>query len=159
GEVIFRCLEKEPAVRYQTVGELARMLAPYATDPIAASQSAARTMRILQQRGALHGVQGSPLAAGGGLSAPIPISPAQLTPRSWPPSQGTSVSQGAGQVTYRTRGGRGWLIAGVAGLCVLAGGGGYAVSQLSRTEHDTGGTHVLLPLPSQPASEPKPPPP
>ena len=159
GEAIFRCLEKDPAARYQTVGELARMLAPYATDPIAGSQSAARAMRILQQRGALQGMQGSPLTAGGGLSTPIPISPAQLTPRSWPPSQGTSVSRGAGQVTYRTRSGRSWLIAGVAGLCMLAGGGGYAISQMSRTEHDTGGPHVLAPLPPQPASEPKPPPP
>src|SRR5262249_32348001 len=135
GDVMLRCLEKDPAQRYQSVGELARMLAPYATDPALAAQSAGRTLRILQQRGSLQGMQGSPLAAGGGLAAPIPISPAQLTPRSWPPSQSTSVSQGAGQVTYRTRANRGWLIASVAGLCVLAGGGGYAVSQMSRDHH------------------------
>ncbi|HEX7841081.1 MAG TPA: serine/threonine-protein kinase, partial [Kofleriaceae bacterium] len=160
GEVIFRCLEKDPGTRYQTVGDLARMLAPYATDPIAGSQSAARAMRILQQRGALQGMQGSPLAAGGGLSTPIPISPAQLTPHSWPPSQGTSVSRGAGQVTFQSRNGRGWVIAAVAGLCVLAGSGGYAISQMSRAEHDTSGPHVMAPPSSQspqPANEPAPP--
>jgi serine/threonine-protein kinase len=159
GEAIFCCLEKDPGARHQTVGDLARMLAPYATDPISGSQSAMRTMRILQQRGALQGFPGSPLTAGGGLVTPIPISPAQLTPHSWPPSQGTSVSRGAGQVTYQSRGGRGWMIAAVAGLCVLAGGGGYAISQMSRAERDPGGPHVMAPPPSQPpqpASEPAP---
>jgi serine/threonine-protein kinase len=129
--VIMRCLEKDPSQRHQNVGELARMLAPFATDPISAAQSASRAMRTLQQRSSLQGM-GSPLTAGGGLATPIPISPAQLTPRSWPPSQGTSVSRGAGQVTHRSRANRGWLIAGVASLCVAAGGGGYAISQLSR---------------------------
>ncbi|TMQ17327.1 MAG: serine/threonine protein kinase, partial [Deltaproteobacteria bacterium] len=145
GDVMLRCLEKDPAMRHQSVGELARMLAPYATDPITASQSAARTLRTLQQRGSLQGMQGSPLTAGGGLATPVPISPAQLTPRSWPPSQGTS-SHGAGQVTYRTRANRGLLIACVAGLCVLAGGGGYAVSQMSRSNHPDE-PHVQAPLP------------
>jgi serine/threonine-protein kinase len=145
--VIMRCLEKDPDQRHQSVGEFARMLAPFATDPIAAAQSASRTLRTLQQRSSLQGM-GSPLTAGGGLATPIPISPAQLTPRSWPPSQGTSVSRGAGQVTYQSRGNRGWLIAGVAFLCVAAGGGGYAISQLSRG--GDGGPrepHVMAPAP------------
>ncbi|HEY6173934.1 MAG TPA: serine/threonine-protein kinase, partial [Kofleriaceae bacterium] len=128
GDIVMRCIEKDPTLRHQSVGDLARNLAPFATDPAGAAQSAGRAMRILQQRGALQGMQGSPFTAGGGLATPIPISPAQLTPRSWPPSQGTtSVSQGAGQVTVRTRSARGWLIASVAALCVLAGGGGYAI--------------------------------
>ena len=151
GERVMRCLEKDPGQRHQTVGELARMLAPYATDPVGAAQSASRTLRILQQRGALPGMHASPLAAGGGLATPIPISPAQLTPRSWPPSQGTSVSRVAGQMTQRTRGARGWLIASVAGLCVVAGGGGYAISQMSRA----GGPrepHVQAPLAQEPAA-------
>jgi serine/threonine protein kinase len=145
GDVILRCLEKDPAQRQQSVGELARHLAPYATDPTGAAQSAARSLRILQQRGSLPGMPGaplSPLTAGGGLATPIPISPAQLTPRSWPPSQSSSVSQGAGQMTVRTRQTRGWLIAGVAGLCVLAGAGGYAVSQMSKSSD---GPHVIAP--------------
>jgi serine/threonine-protein kinase len=171
GEVILRCLEKDPNLRHQNVGELARMLAPYATDPISAAQSAGRAGRILQHRGAQLGMQGSPLAAGGGLSTPIPISPAQLTPRSWPPSQGTSLSQGAGQVTLRTRGMRGWLVAGVASLCALAGVGGYAISQASRAEQARTERHVDAPDPqgalqpsaapveTAPAENPPPPPP
>ena len=156
GEVILRCLEKDPQARYQTVGDLARMLAPYATDPIAGAQSATRALRILQQRGAqgMQGMQGSPFTAGGGLAAPIPISPAQLTPRSWPPSQtsqGSSVSRGAGQVTMGTRSTRGWLVAAVAGLCVVAGGGGYAISQMSKSERASG-PHVMAPL-AQPTAE------
>jgi serine/threonine-protein kinase len=155
GDVVMRCIEKDPAQRYQSVGELARSLAPFATDPAAAAQSAGRALRILQQRGAQQGMQASPLAAGGGLAVPIPLSPAQLTPRSWPPSQGTtSVSQGAGQVTVRTRSARGWLIASVAGLCVLAAVGGYAISQLSRPDDRSGETRVHAPEPAAAPSAP-----
>ncbi|HSR97713.1 MAG TPA: protein kinase [Kofleriaceae bacterium] len=162
-EVVLRCLEKDPAARYQDVGELARMLAPYASDPIGASQSAGRAMRILQQRGAPPSLQGTPLAAGGGIPSPTPISPMQLTPRSWPgnarmgPSH-TSLSQGAGQVTYRTRGGRGLLIAGVAALCILAGVGGYAISQATKPDHGRNEPHVDAPAmrPAAPPGEAKP---
>jgi serine/threonine protein kinase len=157
GDVVLRCLEKDPAARHQNVGELARMLAPYASDPIAASQSAGRTMRILQQRGAPPGMQGMPLSAGGGITAQAPISPAQLTPRSWPPSQHTSLSQGAGQVTYRTRGNRGLLIAGVASLCILAGVGGYAISQATKSGHTRNEPHVDAPAMRAPAALPAPP--
>jgi serine/threonine-protein kinase len=162
-EIILRCLEKEPNLRYQNVAELARMLAPYATDPAVAAASSGRTMRILQQRGALA-APSSPLV-GGSLATPIPLSPAQLTPRSWPPSQGSSLSQGAGQAhththTVRTRTSRGLLIAGVASLCVLAGVGGYAISQMSRT--DDGRAHAqpppqTSPVPAAPAGETPPP--
>jgi len=155
GDIVMRCIEKDPTLRHQSVGDLARNLAPFATDPAGAAQSAGRAMRILQQRGALQGMQGSPFTAGGGLATPIPISPAQLTPRSWPPSQGTtSVSQGAGQVTVRTRSARGWLIASVAALCVLAGGGGYAISQLSRPDDRAGETRVHAPEPTAAPSAP-----
>jgi serine/threonine protein kinase len=145
GGVVLRCLEKDPATRFQNVGELARLLAPYASDPIAASQSAGRTIRILQHRGAAPGMQGTPLTSGGGLTAPGPISPVQLTPRSWPPSQHTSLSQGAGQVTYPTRGNRGLLIAGVASLCILAGVGGYAISQATKSSNTRNEPHVDAP--------------
>jgi serine/threonine-protein kinase len=159
-DVIMRCLEKDPRGRHQNVGELARMLAPYATDPISAAQAAGRAMRILQQRGVQLGMQGSPLTAGGGLSGHIPISPAQLTPRSWPPSQGTSLSQGTGQMTPRVRSSRGLLIAGVTTLCILAGVGGYAVSQVSKPSNARGARnepHVQAPPPT-PAAQPPPPP-
>src|SRR5262245_55484929 len=75
-DVVMRCLEKDPLGRHQTVGELARVLAPYASDPLAAAQSAGRTIRTLQQRGAQVGMQGTPIAAGGGLASPAPLSPA-----------------------------------------------------------------------------------
>ncbi|HET7505606.1 MAG TPA: serine/threonine-protein kinase [Kofleriaceae bacterium] len=152
-EVILRCLEKDPNLRHQNVGELARMLAPFATDPVSAAQSASRAVRILQHRGA---PTGSPLSAAGGLLTPPPISPAQLTPRSWPPSQGTSLSHGAGQVTVRGRGRRGWLVAGVASLCVLAGLGGYAISQASHAEgaSSTASQPSLVPAAAAPPSPP-----
>jgi serine/threonine protein kinase len=141
-EVILRCLEKDPKLRHQNVGELARLIAPFATDPIAAAHAAGRVARILQQRSMPVGMLDASLG-GGGLSTPIPLSPAQLTPRSWPLSQATSLSQGAGQVTVSARGGRGWLIGGILSLCVLAGVGGYAVSQLSKRDREP-----------QPAAEP-----
>ncbi len=143
GEVIFRCLEKDPRQRPQNVGELARSLAPFASDPVTAAQIAARTTRILQQRHSAHGFggqQGLPISAGGGLATPVPISPAQLTPRSWPPS--TSLSQGRGQVTLQTKSSKGWLIAGALSLVILAGAGGYIANELMK---------------SKPAAQPPPP--
>ncbi|MEO7732783.1 MAG: serine/threonine-protein kinase, partial [Kofleriaceae bacterium] len=154
-EVIMRCLEKDPRGRHQNVGEMARMLAPYATDPISAAQSANRAMRILQQRGAQLGMQGSPLTFGG-LSAPM--SAAQAAPRSWPASQGTSLSQGVGQVTQAPGKSRGLVVAGVVALCVLAGIGGYAVSQVSkpsgRLDPGRNEPHVQAPPPTPAAPPP-----
>jgi serine/threonine protein kinase len=152
-EAVLHCLEKDAAARYANVGELARAIAPFATDSISAMQTAARVMRILAQRGAPPPMTMGP---GSGLSSPIPLSPAQLTPNSWSPSQVTSLSQGIGQVTHRARASRGWLIGSIMGLCVLAGVGGYAISQMSKP--DGGGRnepHVLAPLPTvQPAPLP-----
>jgi len=156
GDVILRCLEKEQKNRLQNVGELARMLAPYATDPSTAAAAAARTTRILTARhnqphpdgrpsfGPVgFGQQGSPLAAGGGLAAPVPLSPAQLTPRSWPPS--TSLSQGRGQVTHQTRGSKSWLVAGALSLAILAGAGGYIVNGLVKDDDRRAGSVVESP--------------
>ncbi len=159
GEVILRCMDKDPAQRQQDVGELARMLAPFATDPGSAAQAAARTTRILTQKnpgvaGPRYGQQAMPLAMGGGLATPIPISPVQLTPRSWP-THGTS-QQGHGQVTSKPSGNRGWLIAGIAGLVVLAGAGGFLASQMSKDRRD--GTHVQAPPAAAAAPSPAPPP-
>ncbi len=150
GEVMLRCLEKDPRNRQQTVAELARMLAPYATDPVQAAQCAARATRILQQKTS-QGQQGSPLAAGGGRLTPVPLSPAHLTPRSWPPSP-TSLSQGRGQVTHRVRSGRGWMIGGIVSLCVAAGAGGYIVSEMRQDDSaKRDGTHISAP-PAEPAA-------
>ena len=129
GEVIMRCLEKNPARRPQNVGELARSLAPFSTDPITAAASSARSTRILQHRMSQRGVDALPFTATGGRATPVPIQPSQLTPRSWPPTS-SSVSHGAGQVTHKVRGGRGFLIAGIAGLVILAGAGGFIASRM-----------------------------
>ena len=164
GEVIFRCLEKDPKLRPQDVGELARSLAPFASDPVSSAQIAVRTTRILSQRNSGHGFggqQGLPVAAGGGLTAPVPLSPAQLTPRSWPPSP-TSLSQGRGQVTLRTKSSKGWLVAGALSLVILAGAGGYIASSLRRSasSEDTAseGPTVHMPATAPPAASTTPPP-
>jgi serine/threonine-protein kinase len=158
-EVILRCLEKDPKFRHQNVGELARSLAPYSSDPITAAQIAARTTRILQQRtqAGYSGQQGLPVAAGGGLSTPVPLSPAQLTPRSWPPS--TSLSQGRGQVTLRTGPKRGWMIAGGLSLAILAGTGGYVASELmkKKTPVEAPPSSADGPVVHMPATAPPPP--
>ena len=120
--IVFRCLEKDPKNRIQTVGELARMLAPYASDPLSAQQSAERASRILASP---RGNQpGFPLVGrdGNGLS----LTPPALTPKSWNQTNGSSLSGGAGQMgTRQVRRGRGMVITGVATLCILAGVGGF----------------------------------
>ena len=124
GEIVLRCLEKDPRQRCQNVGELARMLAPYASDPLAAQQSAERTSRILA--GPRGSQPGFPLAQNG---AGLGLVPPALTPRSWNRTNGSSVSGGAGQIgTQVVRSNRGWVIAGVAGMCVIAGTVGFFIN-------------------------------
>jgi serine/threonine-protein kinase len=124
-EIVYRCLEKKPENRIQSVGDLARMLAPYASDPLSAQQSAERASRILAtQRG--QQAHGYPLA---GASAGLTPPPA-LTPKSWNATNGSSLNAGAGQVGTRVvrKGGRGLIIAGVATLCIAAGVGGFVIA-------------------------------
>ena len=127
-ELIFRCLEKDPNRRHQTVAELARQLAPYATDPHAGAQSASRSARI-QMGSRLHN-QSMALSSNGGVQAPL--SPAQLTPKSWHnASNPSSLSHGRGQMTHQIGPSpkRGLWIAGVAGLCLGTGVGGFFLSR------------------------------
>jgi serine/threonine protein kinase len=156
GEVILKCLEKDPKARHQNVAELARSLAPFSSDPVTASQLASRTARILQHQSGAGGVQSLPIAAGGGLATPVPLSPAQLTPRSWPPS--TSQSLGKGQQTMPVRGSRGWLIAGACSLAVLAAAGGYLASELRQDRSEPAASDtatVQMPAPTpKPAAAP-----
>ncbi|HEY5945709.1 MAG TPA: serine/threonine-protein kinase, partial [Kofleriaceae bacterium] len=107
-DIVFRCLEKDPNRRIQSVGDLARVLAPYASDPMSAAQAAERASRILTTpRGTQPGFPGG---GQGGLS----MTPPQLTPKSWNKTSGSSLSGGAGQMgTKVMRGGRGLVIAGV----------------------------------------------
>jgi serine/threonine-protein kinase len=150
-DIVMRCLEKDPKDRIQNVGELAKMLAPYASDPLSAQQSADRAMRILAARAtqpAYPQLSGSS-AAGMGLTPP----PA-LTPKSWNHTHNSSLSAGAGQVgTQMVRSGRGKVIAAVAGLCVAAGVGGFFIAS-SRKGADTS-THVAAPTAAGQPSEVK----
>ena len=159
GEVIFRCLEKDPRDRHQNAGDLARMLAPFASDPVAAALSAARATRTLQHKAG--GPNALSLTAGGGLSTPVPLSPAQLTPRTWPPppvTQASSISQGAGQLTYQVRSSRGWIVGGAAAVVLLAGVGGYVVNELTKSSSDGRTEHVGPAASPSPSETPDPPP-
>ena len=124
-DIVFRCLEKDPNRRIQSVGELARMLAPYASDPMTAQQSAERSSRILTSpKGAQPGF---PLAgSAGGLS----LSPPALTPKSWNHGDTSSISGGAGQFGTKVvrKSQRAFVIAGVASLCIVAGVGGFFIA-------------------------------
>jgi serine/threonine-protein kinase len=154
-DIVLRCLEKEPQNRIQNAGELARMLAPYASDPHSAAQSAERAMRILNVRNSQPAYpQLAGMNAGMGLTPP----PA-LTPKSWNHTSGSlngsSLSAGAGQVSTRVvRDGRGKVIAAVAGLCVAAGVGGFLIAS-SRSGRGDGSTHVAAPQPAEQPTEVK----
>jgi serine/threonine protein kinase len=139
-DIVWRCLEKDPKNRIQNVGELARMLAPYASDPLSAQQAAERAVRVLAVRGSQAAYpQLAGLNMGNGLTPP----PA-LTPKSWNHTNGSSLSAGVGQVgTQVVRTSRGKVIAAVAGLCIAAGTGGFLIAS-SRKPHD-GSTHVSAP--------------
>ncbi|HTL34809.1 MAG TPA: serine/threonine-protein kinase [Kofleriaceae bacterium] len=160
-QILFRCLEKKPENRIQTVGELARMLAPYASDPLSAQQSAERAYRILNASRsgpsafALSGTSG----AGMGLT-PVPA----LTPKSWNSTNGSSLSGGAGQVGTKVvrGGGRGLIIAGVATLCIAAGVGGFVIASSMKKgggdtkaaahETDTGASMTHMPTATTPTT-------
>jgi serine/threonine protein kinase len=147
--IVMRCLEKDPKNRIQNVGELARMLAPYASDPLSAQQSAERATRILTgPRNSNMSLSSVQVGSGGMGLTPPPM----LTPKSWNQTGGSSVGGAAGQMGTRvTRGGRGLVIAGVATLIVAAGAGGFVVASSMGNK----GTHSAA-APSEPAPTPDP---
>jgi serine/threonine-protein kinase len=140
--IVMRCLEKDPKNRIQSVGELARMLAPYASDPLSAQQSAERATRILTQpRNSNMSLSSVSVGSGGMGLTPSPA----LTPKSWSHTGGSSLGGAVGQMgTKVSRGGRAWVIAGVATLIVAAGAGGFVVAT-SMGKDD--GAHVGAPNP------------
>jgi serine/threonine-protein kinase len=163
-DIMFRCLEKDAGKRIQSVGELARMLAPYASDPMSAQQSAERASRILSSpRGAPGGF---PLAgsSGGGL----PMTPQALTPKSWN-KEPSSLSGSAGQFGTRDlrRPNRAFVIGGVATLCIAAGIGGFFVatsvkkSRAAKSEakvvEPAALTQEMKAMPTVPSEQPDPP--
>ena len=114
-DAIMRCVEKEPTKRPQNAGELAKLIAPFASDPVGAALSAERAMRILATRGSQPQVR-SKLQAG---------SPQPLTPNSG------SVSQhGSGQVTVYMKSSRAWIVAGALSLVIIAGAGGFIANEV-----------------------------
>jgi len=131
-DIVLRCLEKDPGRRLQTVGELARMLAPYASDPLSAQQAAERASRILTSSRGAHPGALLP-GAGGGLS----LTPPAVTPRSWN-HDGSSVSGSAGQLGTKNvrRPSRAYVIGGVAALCIAAGVGGFFIATSLRSGGD-----------------------
>jgi len=168
-QVIMTCLEKNPAQRQQTVADLARMLAPYASDPTLGMQSAQRTARILANanRGSARGMDALPITSNGGLAAPL-ASP-RASKVAWPPTGNSSLSHGRGQVTHthhvRGRGGSSWRIGRlvatfvVLGLLVTAGvfGAKRLMSSSGDDDRDSGDdpTHVHVAAPPS-ADPPKP---
>ena len=164
GAAILRCFEKHPNRRHQNVGELARMLAPYSSDPLTAAQIANRTTRILMtracqptiERGALPGQQSLPIGANGGLAVPLPLAPGALAPRSWPPapsSTGGRGQVGRSQLTQKTGGSRNWLVAAAMALTILAATGGFIASNLMRDDAPTSSSTTPV-TPYTPASAP-----
>jgi serine/threonine-protein kinase len=118
-DTILRCLEKDPGKRVQSVAELAKMIAPFATDPIGGAFAVERIVRIAATRSSAQGMR---QRTDGGSMYPAPLTP----------SNHGSVSHGSGQVTFQTRGSRAWIIAGAAALAIVAGVGGYIVSEVTR---------------------------
>lgn len=109
--VLARCLEKDPAARYQSIPELARALAPFASsDP---SQLLARILH-------LSGTNVSPEATGGDDSQNGAWKPSVLAPRSWG-GTGTAFSHsGRPGGASKRRALRVWIAAGstaLVGVC------------------------------------------
>ncbi|HEX2692324.1 MAG TPA: serine/threonine-protein kinase, partial [Kofleriaceae bacterium] len=96
--IVYRCLEKDPARRFQNVAELAHALAPYAQSETQASISVQRTRSII------------------GLEAHRSATEPGGARRAIPPS---TLSGAASARNTASTGGRRWPI--VAGLGVLAG--------------------------------------
>ncbi len=116
--IILRCLEKEPAKRYQNVGELAMALSPFA--PKAQRQSAERVSRVL----------GTPLHAFTPQQVPSdpPVRPTATTAiaatnASW----GAGATGGGTELVERPKGGGAKVALVVAGLVAAVGGSAFVV--------------------------------
>ena len=148
-QIVMRCLEKDPRNRFQTVGELARMIAPYASDPMNAAQSAGRASRILARDRSSNLSLSSVHMGSSGAITPPPT----FTPRSWHHTGGSSVGGAVGQMgtfgtshgTKMLSGGRGMVIGIVAALVVVAGAVGFGISSSMGNKGDS--SHVGAPNP------------
>jgi serine/threonine-protein kinase len=77
-EIVYRCLQKDPALRFQNIAELSYALAPYAQSTAKAQLSVERTSRVL---GTEPPKSTSMLTAG---SVTVPPTAAPATSRRWP---------------------------------------------------------------------------
>ena len=115
--VILHCLERDPALRFQTVGELARALVPFTSNRVAAQLAAERTANILRRS--------SPSIA---RPDPAATAPGVLGPGAAPTTLGTSA--GSMHVTNR-RSRLGWTLGGLGALTVVV----VAVALLATSDH------------------------
>ncbi|MEZ4360567.1 MAG: serine/threonine-protein kinase [Kofleriaceae bacterium] len=129
GEIVMRCLRKEPEERYPTVAEFAAALAPYAQTPSIATSAVERTSRILfgPASGAFSRAPSEVPVAQGMHTAPT----VSATPWHGRPISTLSASSGeivrpapaAASVQHELQAAprRRGLVAAVAGLGVVAG--------------------------------------
>jgi eukaryotic-like serine/threonine-protein kinase len=119
GEVVLRCLEKDPAQRYQSVAQLAYALAPYCSDPVVAQAGAERCARILE---APRGPRAPTLPVGTLGASSVPLTPYSQTGNRPLQSYPSSVSAGVGQISVApgaTKSRAAWYGAGAAAVLAL----------------------------------------
>jgi len=134
-DIVYRCLEKDPTKRFQSIGELARALAPYAQSEAQATISVQRTRRV------------------GGTAPSCAALELGATQRAMP----STISGAVGARTMPQPSGRRWPLA--AGMGVLAGVLGIAiVASSSASAPGAGATRQgsRPPLATMPVSPPPP---
>lgn len=115
--IVYRCLEKDPALRYQSVAELAYALAPYAGDARAAAMVVDRTRSILRWTppAPMPMPMPMPVPVAAPVRAPMPAFPVPV-----PPAEPTTLGSSAAAIYPVLRRSappprkRGWVIGGVA---------------------------------------------
>ncbi|HEY2407117.1 MAG TPA: protein kinase [Polyangiaceae bacterium] len=161
-QVILRCLEKDPARRFQNVAELAEALLPFA--PARSRVSVERIAGTLKLPAPLQGVYAASgpanpaVATGGGASALVASTPA-VAASSQPNLQVASSSGGAWGSTHQSTGSRSSLrVAALVGgfMLLVLGAGAFALYRLIPGRSSASDTAV--PHPSVAETPPLPPP-
>jgi serine/threonine protein kinase len=128
---IARCLERDPAARFQTVGELASAIAPYASDRVAGVSGAQRVATILRNR-----VQSQPALPIVQLAEASGGATTEMT------SNGAVHAISSMSTVAQPSSRRGWIAAGIAIAAVVViavvalttGGGDGAVRPVTSTQ-------------------------
>jgi serine/threonine protein kinase len=111
--VVLRCLEKDPALRFQSIAELANALSPFA--PLEAQRSLDRVAR-------LSGAPSAPRSGGADSGAPMVAAAT---------SNGSLTQTDFGQTSQRQKSSRGMLLGVVGVLFVAAGAGAWLLRPLA----------------------------